>query len=107
MSIDPASGGLGLVPCALSSLCVAVDGYGNATFYNGTKWSTPKAIDPDARGEGLTSLSCTSSNFCAGDDWTGNAIVYNGTAGPIPNGLIRLGGPRPDPWCMTTTTSIS
>jgi hypothetical protein len=62
------------VSCASASLCVAVDGTGNALTYNGTSWSQPQSIDPNGS-LGLSSVSCASSTFCVAVDGNGNALI--------------------------------
>jgi hypothetical protein len=66
-------------------LCLAVDGGGNYTYYNGQTWSAPIQIDSAA----LTSVSCSDPSFCVAVDDSGNALV-NGSTSPPPQQRYTL-----------------
>lgn len=63
------------VSCTGPSFCAAVDESGDATLWNGGRWSTPRPVTP---GNTLQSVSCTSPTFCmalAGQQ----AVRFDGT----------------------------
>ena len=67
------------VSCVNSSFCVA--GGALTSTFNGTSWSNPVSVDPQA---GFNSVSCVSSSFCIAVDTSGQALSYNGTSWSSP-----------------------
>lgn len=65
------------VTCA-PTLCMAVDGGGQAITTSGGAWSSPTSIDNGY----LTGVSCVSDTFCMAVDEAGNALKFTGTATP-------------------------
>ena len=53
-------GGISAVSCAAPTFCVAVDGAGRVTTYDG-RWSKPEALTDGT----LSAVSCPSRSFCA------------------------------------------
>jgi hypothetical protein len=75
--VDPRAGVLDSVSCASGSLCVAVDGNGNALT-----GAAVADIDPIAGI--LTSVSCVNPSFCMAVDTNGYAFSFNGTSWSVP-----------------------
>jgi hypothetical protein len=71
--IDEGGSYLTSVSCVTATFCAAVDGSGFALTYNGTKWSTPVALDPS---DGLGSVSCATTTFCVASGDDGNVYTY-------------------------------
>jgi hypothetical protein len=63
------------VSCVTSSFCAA--GGALVSIYNGSGWSYPAEVDPQA---GFNSLSCVTTSFCVGVDTSGQALTYNGSS---------------------------
>ncbi|HTX08876.1 MAG TPA: hypothetical protein VME22_09710 [Solirubrobacteraceae bacterium] len=68
------------VSCASGPLCVAVNGEGEASTYNGSSWSAPAPADTVVshgitKPAALTSVSCASASFCVATDPYGNALT--------------------------------
>ncbi len=72
------------VSCSSASFCAAVDAQGNALTYNGTTWSTPRAIDPNGT---LISVSCASASFCVAMDYLSNVYTWNGATWSSPQAI--------------------
>jgi hypothetical protein len=72
-----------VVSCPASNFCAAVDGGGgNVVTFDGSTWSAPVAIDPEAANSVsgpvlifLMSVSCHSAMFCVAGDSIGDAFV--------------------------------
>jgi hypothetical protein len=76
------------VSCTSSSFCIAVDTYGHALTFDGTRWSKRVAVVPSPYH--LWSVSCASSSFCLASSDDGTQI-FNGTrwrTGPTPRGGV-------------------
>jgi hypothetical protein len=58
---DPSGYVFNSVSCPTRTLCVAVDGVGNFSVYNGRRWSPIAVADP---GGVLASVSCPTPTFC-------------------------------------------
>ncbi|HUB98583.1 MAG TPA: hypothetical protein VMS11_02045 [Solirubrobacterales bacterium] len=69
------------VSCASPTWCVAVNGAGEATTFNGSGWTGATVVDGVG---GLTSVSCVSHSFCVAVDLTGHAITFNGSKWSAP-----------------------
>lgn len=63
------------VSCVGTSFCV--DGGALTSTYNGSSWSYPVSVDPQA---GFNSVSCVSTTFCMAVDTSGQALSYNGSS---------------------------
>jgi hypothetical protein len=72
------------VSCAGANRCVAVGPGGFAYVYDGSAWSAPQPVDPQAATagsrQGLTAVSCATGRFCVAVDGLGRAIAYDGHA---------------------------
>ncbi len=72
---------LGAVSCAAPTFCAAVDPAGAVFTYDGSTWSAPRPVDPQAQSDsnGMTSISCPTTRFCVAVDDSGHAFAYDGT----------------------------
>jgi hypothetical protein len=81
--VDPVQSGdgpnaniLDAVSCASPWFCVAVDGSGYVTSWNGRRWTKPLQVDHS--GSALTSVSCPSASFCVAVDGNGYETTFDG-----------------------------
>ena len=80
-TIDP-GGNLDAVSCPTATFCVAADGSGSVTIWDGTAWSSPRHVLPastEYTGD-PTSLSCPDAQFCMVLDGDGDYTTFTGTA---------------------------
>lgn len=77
------------VSCPTASFCAAVDESGDATFWDGARWSVPAPASPDGT---LNSVSCPTATFCVAVSgqlavtWNGRAWSAPVAVGPAPSG---------------------
>lgn len=71
----PAQGYLNDMACPTSTWCEAVDNYGNYVTWNGTTWSAPTRIAPEA--VALWEVGCVSPTFCVRVGTDGIAYINN------------------------------
>jgi len=77
------------VSCSSATFCMALTRYGKASRWNGTKWSTPIAINGTGpTGSSGISVSCTGKTFCMETDLYDQTNVWNGTAWSGPSASI-------------------
>lgn len=118
VSVTSRAGAPVSVKCPSASNCVMVDQSGHARTYDGTSWSAPQLVDPDAdvllsdnwRAPYLVSLSCPTTDFCMAADADSNLFAYDGTAwasshvpdtGGAPNDGTRVSCASPT-FCMAS-----
>jgi hypothetical protein len=75
--ISPTGFALQQVACVSATFCMASDGPGHMTTFNGQTWSAPMSVT--GSGGFIPDLSCPSASFCAATTNTGVAF-YRGTA---------------------------
>jgi hypothetical protein len=86
--------------CPSSKFCVAADGNGYVSQYNGSTWTTPVQLDS----AGDLHVSCVSSSFCvlgAGDN---KAYTWKGSGWGTP---VSVGSYGLDVACLSTTWCIA
>ncbi len=62
------------ISCRNATMCVVVDGLGQAMFRRSGRWTAPQVV---AAGGSFDAVSCASSTFCLATA-SGNAVTYNG-----------------------------
>ena len=89
--------------CPTTTFCVAADGFGNVTYYDGSTWSQPQRIDTTDE----LSLSCPATTFCMATDNDGRATRYDGSTWTTPTAIdsgvdliVTCGSPT---LCIATT----
>ncbi len=65
------------VSCPTPTMCIAVDGGGEAMTFDDGSWSAPRQIDLYG---GTGSISCPTKAFCMVTDFTGHAVSFDGSA---------------------------
>lgn len=72
--------------CATPSFCVAVDGGAHAYVFDGSQWSSPKALSAQGGPGGqVASVSCTSPSFCvAVPPGSDGVVTWNGATWSAP-----------------------
>ena len=71
------------VSCASPAFCVASDGNGAVTRYNGRGWSAREQLDPVPGSPGSSDdddVSCASARFCVLADSQGGIFTWNGSS---------------------------
>ena len=103
-TIDPGGAAPVSVSCPSTSFCAAVDGSGDALFYDGSGWSAPAPVDA---GDGpLFSVSSAAATFCVAGDGNGQVFTYDGTSWSPPddvNGIAVVNSIS----CPTTTFCVA
>jgi hypothetical protein len=104
--IDPYAGSPTDVSCASATFCVAVDRFDRSVTYNGTTWSVPVAMSPDAGAEGndVLTVSCVSSTFCAAVTTNGDVDTFNGTTWTAHANMLGL---QNEPFFAISCTSVA
>jgi hypothetical protein len=98
------------VSCVSPSFCMAV-GYGHSNVWskwNGTRWTSPRAIANDTGG--TSDVACTSSSFCMEIDDSGFAYVFDGSTWTSVSGRMTGAGGEYSLWhlsCPTVTYCLA
>lgn len=82
-AIDP-GGVLNAVSCPTATFCLATDTSGRALTWNGSSWSPPRQVVPQAvqYPGGGTSLSCPTASFCMVINGDGDYATYTAPGTP-------------------------
>ena len=74
----PGPGDLEAISCVTTSFCMAVDGLGWASEFNGSTWSSPTYLGGSATGQavGMEAIACPTTTFCVALDSEGDSIVW-------------------------------
>jgi hypothetical protein len=97
------------VACADRSFCEAVAAGGSVYRFDGKKWSSPLAIDPQSattgNHDGMTAVDCPSTTACIAADALGRVVRFDGRSWSAPEqidptlGISALSCPVPT-FCM-------
>jgi hypothetical protein len=68
--------------CPTADFCVAADGFGNVSYFDGTTWSGATRIDDIP-----VTLSCPTTSFCAAVDKKGREVRYDGATWTAPTSI--------------------
>jgi hypothetical protein len=69
------------VSCPTPTFCATVDPSGNVFTFDGTTWSAPRSVDPQAgtaHATGVTAVSCPTSQTCVAADELGKVVTSAG-----------------------------
>ena len=80
------------VSCPTATWCMAVDLSGRVSTFNGTSWSTPKAVFArvDGQNPGVRAVSCPTTTFCLAVSDFGYGVYRSGTWATVRSALAPL-----------------